>query len=504
MTAQHHDLLVVGAGSSGCVLAARLALATELHIGLVEAGPDYGPFLSGRWPEELRDPRRFPVSHDWGFREERPGGRTLPEPRARVLGGCSAHNQCAAVWGTPADYDAWAAAGLHGWSQADLEPLFAELEDTVQPRQYENAELATWQRAFVEAAQATGFRTDQEPSRTDRPFVVGSFAATVRNGVRWHAGFAFLDAARGRPNLQVRDRLLADRLLIDSGRATGLLCRSDGETIELTADRFVLSAGVYGSPAILLRSGIGPSHELREIGIEPVLNLTAVGRNLHDHPGIGVGFQPTDAGRQELEGDLASARLYQSQVIAKAAVDRNAGLVDLHLLPYQAPTAPDQWRFEILAFAMRPRSRGSVQLTSDDPDAPPRIDLGFLSDRDGADRRMLMRGLALAREIAEAGPMRRLVDADVAPGGRHAEDDDLERFVSESVGGYGHAVGTCRMGAGSDPEAVVDGSGRVHGTSNVYVADASIIPEIPGANTNLTCYVIGRRIADALAEATTW
>lgn len=202
------DILVIGAGSSGCALAAHLALTTHLEVGLLEAGPDYGAFTDGHWPDELCDPRRFPRGHDWGFTEEhRTAAR--PEPRARVVGGCSAHNQCATVWGAPADYDGWAAAGNLGWGQAELNPLLDHVEATLQPRPYEDDDLAGWQRAFVQASRGVGFGRDDRPGRTGRGGVVGAFPASIREGVRWHAGFAFLDAARRRPKLHLADGVLA-------------------------------------------------------------------------------------------------------------------------------------------------------------------------------------------------------------------------------------------------------------------------------------------------------
>lgn len=496
---KHYDVVVVGAGSSGCSLASHLAVTTDLRIALVEAGPDYGPFAAGQWPDELRDARRLPLTHDWGFREERASGERRPEPRARVLGGCSAHNQCAAVWGATADYDAWAAAGNAGWSQHDLQSPLSDVDAALQPSAPDEEDLACWQRAFVHASVDAGFTRDDSSGRTERSGVVGAFPATIRDGVRWHAGFAFLDAARHRSNLRILDRLLVDRLVIDSGQAGSVLCWSGDQAIELTADRFILAAGVYGSPAVLLRSGIGPSEDLRRLAIAPQVVLSGVGENLHDHPGVGVRFEPSAAGRRQLEGELRSGRLAQSQVILKAAAENADGEVALHLLPYQAPTDSDDWRFEILAFAMRPRSRGRVTLRTVDPGQSPRIDLRFLSDAAGHDRRLLRRGIELIRRIARSSPLQELVTRELAPGRASASADALNRYVSAGVTGYGHAVGTCRMGPASAPEAVVDSSGRVHGTANVFVADASIMPHIPAANTNLTCYVIGRRIAATLA-----
>lgn len=506
------DVVVVGGGSAGCVVAGRLCQTTNLKVCLVEAGPDYGPASSGRWPTELLDPRQQPATHDWGYTEERSDGSIIAESSAKVIGGCSTHNQCAAIWGVPDDYDRWAAAGNPGWSYAELAPLIDQIEQAspdqatsyrgrhgaVPTKPYGDGDLSTWQRSFLQSAVSAGFPRVIDLSAPEPAQGVAPFHVNVRGATRWNAAFAFLDPVRGRPNLTILEATVVDRLLIDQEEATELICRSGTGIIELRAKMFVLAAGTYGSPAILMRSGIGPAAHLDELGIPVQIDAPGVGQNLHDHPGVHVRFSPTPDVRRAVQEELAHARLFQSQVILKAASSQCAAGFDLHLLPYQEVTEAGEWEFVTLAFNMVPRSRGEVLLRGEDAELPPRIAFQFLTDPDDRDIAILLDGLHLARRLAETGPLASAVEWEVDPGQRIRSEADLRTYIRGTVTSYAHPVGTCKMGPLSDPMAVVDASGRVQGTSNVFVADASIMPQIPRANTNLTCLLIGMRMADVL------
>lgn len=506
------DVVVIGGGSSGCAVAGRLARVEGLQVCLVEAGPDYGPREEGRWPPDLLDPRRIPLTHDWEYVIETPGGSAEPEPRAQVVGGCSAHNQCAAVWGRPADYDAWATVGPPGWSYRDLTPSIERVERTVgesgapprgrsgavPTRPYADGELAAWQRWFLESALAAGFTRLPDVSVLEPDEGVAPFHANVEGAVRWNAAFAFLDPVRESPNLTIKDGTLAERLVLEGGRALELHCHEGDEPVSLRAERFVLCAGTFGSPLILLRSGVGPADHLEEVGIPVPLDLPGVGENLHDHPGATLAFEPGERAAQAREEEVASGRFYESQVILRARSGAASEGFDLHLVPYQTRSVAREWRYEVLAFAMAPRSRGSIRLRDKDWRSPPRIDPRFLSDRGGQDLAVLAHGLRLARRLAATGPLA-TVAREVEPGPAIQDDPKLSAYLRSTVGGYAHPVGTCRLGPAGDAGAVVDGWGRVHGLENVYVADASIIPRIPRANTNLTCMLLGLRIGDLLA-----
>jgi choline dehydrogenase len=252
---------------------------------------------------------------------------------------------------------------------------------------------------------------------------------------------------------------------------------------EIRADRFVLCGGVYGSPAILLRSGVGPARDVRKLGIALLSALPGVGANLHDHPGVGLEYEPTPRARRATKVDLRMGRFYEAQIVLRTAPD-------LHVIPYQAVEGTDDVSFGIIAFHLAPHSRGRMRLRSRKADAAPAIDLGLLHDRGGHDARALAEGVGLIHDLTTRSP---LADAISRGPRRFTSTARLTQYVRNNVSDYGHSVGTCRLGD------VVDERGRVQGLENVYVADASIMPIIPRANTNLACSVIGARIGGFLA-----
>lgn len=456
---ESYDVAVVGAGSSGCALAGRLAARSELRVCLLEAGPDYGPLADGRWPAEVLDAARMPRTHDWGLFETR-DGELRRESRAKIVGGCSAHNQCAAVWPQPEEFDAWQ---IPGWTYAELEPSIAEIDHVVAPAQHADEDLSSWQRVWLEAAVSTGFPRLAKVGQHGPDAGAAPFHANVRAGVRWNAAFAFLDPMRARPNLTILADTSVDAVTDDPHSAT-LTCRRAGTTFELRANRCVLAAGSYGSPAILLRSGLGTAD---------------VGENLHDHCGVRIRFRPSATAVKALADDFARDRFQQSQVCIRGRTSGSSA-VDVHVVPFQAQADDGEWAFQALAFFLAPRSRGRLTLDND----VPTIDFNFLTE--SSDEAALDEALRIAREVAAAAPLATAIEDELEP---------ANAAPRATLSGYAHAVGTCALGAVVDPDC------RVRGTSHVYVADASIIPTIPRANPNLTCFAIGLRAADVLLEA---
>jgi choline dehydrogenase len=312
--------------------------------------------------------------------------------------------------------------------------------------------------------------------------------------VRINTAFAYLDSARERPGLRVVDRALCDRLALDADGVEVIAWR-DGHELRVRAATAVLAAGSYGSPAILLRSGIGDPSELARHGIAVAHPLPGVGRNLHDHPLVELDF----AGGETLRFAIANAQsagfVPEEQTVGKLRSSRASGPYDLHLIPVAAPEHSLLAGRTILAVgAMEPRSRGRLTLASARPDDAPVMDHGYLTDPEGHDLEVLVEGVALARELATAEPLRTLIGAELSPG----SSVDLRDAIRRTHVHYYHPVGTCAMGLADDPLAVCDGRGRVHGLERVVVADCSVMPTVARANTNVPAVLVGERIADAL------
>ncbi len=493
--------VVIGGGTAGAAVAGLLAEHSGESVLLLEAGPDYGPFAAGRWPAELINAGAIPATHDWGYDSgELYAPRVIAYERARVIGGCSSHNGCAAIWGSSVDYDGWAALENPGWSTDELRPLFRAGSERLRVRIPDLGELTPFQRLALDAAVAAGIPRVADLNNLDENLGMAPSPANIVNGVRWNTAFAYLDPVRARSNLTIVGNSACDRLEIRSGRVKAVVAAGREGPVRIEAGRVIVAAGTYGSPAILLRSGIGDPAELHSAGITPMHDLPGVGRNLHDHPRVTVSY----AGTHELEKMMAAfARdhwMPEEQTLAKARSSRCTRGFDLHVYPVGGPdpTTPTGWRWTLEVAGLTPRSRGALRLTSADSAVPPILDHRYLSDPEDEDLRVLADGVALAREIA--APLSRFAGSENSPGSAIATRTEIETFVSANCLHYYHPVGTCRMGPASDRSAVVDSRGRIHGLDNAFVADASIMPVIPRANTNLPALVVGERIARWLLD----
>jgi choline dehydrogenase len=509
------DVVIVGAGSAGCVLAARLSEDGDRQVVLIESGPDY-PTLADL-PPEIRSGLRPVFTHDWGYRAETAlDGRVVDANRARIVGGCSATNAALALRGRPADYDAWAARGCDGWSFADVLPFFRRLEhdfDFDGDAHGEEGpfpilrpapdELAPVQRAFLDACANAGYPVVADHNA---PGAVGAGLPPMNlvDGVRQSTALTYLAPARSRPNLTVRSDALVDRIELAGCRGVGVRLADSGEVIE--ADRVLLAAGSYGSPAILLRSGVGPARHLRSIGVEPVLDRPGVGTDLTEHPLMPNVFEvriPPRTGDAVFQALLTAPSATAPSATAPSATAPSAtadGIHDLHVLPLFNPPElqGDPPVLVMLTAVMTPGSRGSVRLRSADPHEPPRIDLGLFTD--DADMPRMLDAVRIAARLAATDPLRELVAARVMPAATAEDDDALTAAVRAGCEIYHHPVGTCRMGAADDRGAVVDARGAVHGLDGVSVVDASIMPLIPAANTNLPTIMLAERCAAWLRE----
>jgi choline dehydrogenase len=501
---RYADTVVVGGGTAGAAVAGILAERTEQSVLLLEAGPDYGPYESGNWPSDLLEAFDLAESHGWGYDSGKHyPDRVIPFQRARVIGGCSSHNGCAAIWGHRADYDGWAALGNDGWATNDLLPFFQSANRRMRVRIPGQDEVTPYHRAMLDAAPAAGIPLVDDLNNLDEPVGMAPSPANIWNGVRWNSAFAYLDPVRSRPNLRIVGNVLTDRLIVENGRVTGVRVIGPDGPATIEAGRVVVAGGTYGSPAILLRSGIGDPAALRELGIAPVHDLLGVGRNLHDHSAAYLEFAGTDELRDRMTAFGKDHWMPEEQSIAKARSSQCTEAFDLHIYPEGGPYANGRttWSFIMPIACMTPRSRGRLCLTSSDAEATPSFEHGYLSDVDRADIRVLGDGIEIGREITNQPALRALIGTEVAPGLDIRTRRQVEDWIDRVVVHYYHPVGTCKMGPASDPDAVVDSRGKIHGLEGGYVADCSVMPVIPRANTNIPAAVVGERIAAWLAAA---
>jgi choline dehydrogenase len=498
------DTVVIGGGTAGAALAGELAAKSDESVLLLEAGPDYGSFEDGRWPEDLLDARAIPTSHDCGYNSgAQYGARVIKFDRARVIGGCSSHNGCAAIWGSRLDYDNWAALGNPGWSTDELLPFFRAGSERLRVRIPPRDEVTPYQLAWLEAAPHGGIPIVADLNNLDEDLGMAPSPANIADGVRFNTAFACLDPVRKRRNLTITGGALADRLEIRGGRIDAVKVFRNGREVTVEAGRVVIAAGSYGSPAILIRSGVGNPADVRALGIEPRLDLPAVGMNLHDHPAVYLAF----TGTRELEASMRefSRRCWmpEEQTIAKVRSSRCRAGFDLHIYPVGGPVPGNAaaWNWVLTIACMTPRSRGVLKLRSADPSAGPILNHNYLADPDDEDVRVLVDGVQLARELASEPRLAMLLGEEKEPGSRVGSRDNIAEYIRANVAHYYHPVGTCAMGPARDGHAVVDARGLVHGLDNCYVADSSVMPVIPRANTNIPALVAGLRIASWLLTA---
>jgi choline dehydrogenase len=503
------DVVVVGAGTSGCVVAARLADAGR-RVLLLEAGADHP--LSGDFPPELRDPatmRAAAPGHpaNWDLSAELIPGRTAQVPRGRVVGGSSALNAASFIRGTRSDFDGWAAAGNDLWSYDAVLPAFCRLETDADlgdrpghgsdgpvpvQRPRDGHPLAD---GFAAAAEELGFPAEPDKN-ADGPPGYGPVPFNVSNGMRVNTAMAYLSPRRGLTGLTVRGGVPVRRVVVERGRAVGVET-ADGV---LRAAEVVLAAGAVGSPHLLLLSGVGPAGDLRSAGVPVVADVPGVGAGFTDHPLVYVGFRPAaplpmPAGRLPLHGVLH----------ATSAGSPVAG--DLELLPWLTPFSritggpegPHEDELVVGAGLQREDSRGRLSLAGADPARQPRLDYRYLTE--DSDRRRLREAVRLAVALLRTRALTPMIaDGAGLPVGVVDRDADLDRWIREHLTTAVHLAGTARMGPPTDPGATVDQRLRVRGVSGLRVVDTSVMPQVTTRGPAATAVMLGERAAELITD----